>query len=86
MVVKFDCPKANFEQITMHGKWKIEPNEIQLPYDITDLYQSTPLYKSIQVIIELLQEDHPDENMTINLNLPDNHQVKELCLKVHSWV
>ena len=38
--------------------WKIEPNEIQVSYDVANLYPSVPLDRSIQVIIEFLQDDH----------------------------
>ena len=38
--------------------WKIEPTETQLSYDVVNLYPSVPLDRSIQVIVEFLQDDH----------------------------
>ena len=38
--------------------WKIEPTEIQVSYNVANLYPSVPLDRSIQVINEFLQDDH----------------------------
>ena len=40
--------------------WKIELTEIQVSYDVVNLYPSVPLDRSIQVIVECLQDDHAE--------------------------
>ena len=42
--------------------WKIEPNEIQVSYDVTNLYPSIPIDKAIDVILQQLSEDYEDLN------------------------
>ena len=37
--------------------WKIEPDEIQVSYDVTNLYPSIPIDKAIDVILQQLSED-----------------------------
>ena len=60
--------------------WKIEPTESQVSYDIVNLYPSVPLDRSIQVIVEFLQDDHAELKKTTKLNLKDIQQLLELCL------
>ena len=59
--------------------WKIEPTEIQTSYDVVNLYPSVPLDRSIQVIVEFLQEDHEKLKKKAKLNLINIHQLLELC-------
>ena len=60
--------------------WKIEPTETQVSYDVVNLYPSVPLDRSIQVIVEFLQDDHAELKKRTKLNLPDIQQLLELCL------
>ena len=60
--------------------WKIKPSEIQISYDVVNLYPSVPLDRSIQVIDEFLQDDHPKLKKRIKLNLTDIQQLLELRL------
>ena len=60
--------------------WKIEPTEIQVSYDAVKLYPSVPLDRSIQVIVEFLQDDHAELKKRTKLNLTDIQQLLELCL------
>ena len=60
--------------------WKIEPTEIQVSYDVVNLYLSVPLDRSIQVIVELLQDEHDELKKRTKLNLTDMQQLLELCL------
>ena len=60
--------------------WKIEPTEIQVSYDIVNLYPSVPLDRSIQVIVDFLQDDHAELKKRTKLNLTDIQQLLELCL------
>ena len=43
--------------------WKIEPDEIQVSYDVTNLYPSIPMDKAIVVIIQQLSEDYEDRKI-----------------------
>ena len=43
--------------------WKIEPDEIQVSYDVTNLYPSIPMDKAIVVIIRQLSEDYEDRKI-----------------------
>ena len=51
--------------------WKIEPTEIQVSYDVVNLYPSVPLDRSIQVIVEFLPDDHVQLKKRTKLNLTD---------------
>ena len=59
---------------------KIELNEIQVSYDVVNLYPSVPLDRSIQFIVEFLQDDHAELKKRTKLNLADIQQLLELCL------
>ena len=61
-------------------KWKIKPTEIQVYYDVVNFYLSVPLDRSIQVIVEFLQDGHTKLKKRTKLNLPDIKQLLELCL------
>ena len=62
---------------TLHEakSWKIEPTEIQVSYDDVNLYPSVPLDRSIQVIAEVLQDDHAELKNRTKLNLMDVQQL-----------
>ena len=60
--------------------WKIEPTETQLSRDVVNLYPSVPLDRSIQVIVEFLQDDHAELKKRTKLNLTDIQQLLELSL------
>ena len=49
--------------------WKIEPTETQVSNDVVNLYPSVPLDRSIQVIVEFLQDDHAELKKRTKLNL-----------------
>ena len=51
--------------------WKIEPTEIQVSYDVVNLYPSVPPDRSIQVIVEFLRDDHVELKKRTKLNLTD---------------
>ena len=71
----------NSTSFVHEGKdWKIEPTETQVSYDVVNLYPSVPLDRSIQVIVEFLQDDHAELKKRTKLNLTDIQQLLELCL------
>ena len=60
--------------------WKIEPDEIQVSYDVTNLYPSIPIDKAIDVILQQLSEDYEDLKTRTKLTLVDIQQLIELCV------
>ena len=61
--------------------WEIEPDEIQVSYDVINLYPSIPIHKAIDVIIQQLSEDYEDLKTRTKLTLVDIQQLIELCVK-----
>lgn len=55
--------------------------EIQVCQDVVNLYLSVKLERSIQVIIEFLQENGEELKKRIKVNLTDIYQFLELCLR-----
>ena len=51
--------------------WKIEPDEIQVSYDVTNLYPSIPINKAIDVILQQLSEDYKELKTRTKLTLVD---------------
>ncbi|XP_057316782.1 uncharacterized protein LOC130657802 [Hydractinia symbiolongicarpus] len=59
--------------------WIITPDEVQVSYDVVNLYPSVPVKKAIDVIIEILAAD--DEiRVRTKLTLEDIRLLIELCL------
>ncbi|XP_065667657.1 uncharacterized protein LOC136087953 [Hydra vulgaris] len=61
-------------------EWKIDPNEIQVSFDVVNLYPSVPIDKAIPVIISILNDDLEDLKTRTKLTLLDIHQLIELSL------
>ena len=49
--------KNSVEFVNEAKTWKISPTEIQVSYDVVNLYPSIPLDKAIDVIVEYLKND-----------------------------
>ena len=47
--------------------WKNEPIEIQVSYDVTNLYQSIPIDKAIDVIQRQLSEEYEDLKTLVDI-------------------
>ena len=60
--------------------WKIEPDQMQVSYDVTTLYPSIPIDKAIDVILQQLSEDYDDVKTRTKLKLVDIQQLTELCV------
>ena len=60
--------------------WLIDPDEIQVSYDVVNLYPSVPLDKAISVVIEYLHQDYINVKTRTKLSLKDIHQLIELCV------
>ena len=60
--------------------WNIDPNEIQVSYDVVALYPSVPINKAITNLMEMLQKDHEDFGTRTIFNLEHIKQLIEVCL------
>ena len=60
--------------------WKIERDEMQVSYDVTNLYPSIPIDKAIHVILQQLSENYEDLKTRTKLTLVDIQQIIELCV------
>ena len=72
--------KNSAEFVNEAKTWKISPNEIQVSYDVVNLYPSIPLEKVIDVIVEYLKNDFNNVRTRTKLTLVDIHQLIDLCV------
>ncbi|XP_065642690.1 uncharacterized protein LOC136074312 [Hydra vulgaris] len=63
-------------------QWIIDPNEVQVSFDIVNLYPSIPIDEAIPVIIYILNADIDDLKTRTKLTLADIHQLIELSLSI----
>ena len=59
---------------------KVEPDEIQVSYDVTNLYPSILIDNAIDVILQQLNEDYEDHKTRTKLTLVDIQKLIELCV------
>ena len=59
--------------------WNILPDEIQVSYDVVNLYPSVPLKEATNVILDILNQDADLKNYT-KLNIIEIKTLIELCL------
>ena len=86
--IKISCRyhSANTQQkptqsfVSQAQTWKIEPDEIQVSYYVTNLYPSIPTDRAIDVILRQLSEDYEDLKTKTKLMLVDIEQLIELCV------
>ena len=64
---------------TFVESWQIDKDEVQVSYDVVNLYPSVPIKESINVMTEILSKDHELENRT-KLSISDIRTLIELCL------
>ena len=72
--------KNSAEFVNEAKTWKISLTEIQVSYDVVNLYPSVPLDKAIDVIVEYLKSDFNNVKRRTKLTLVDIHQLIELCI------
>ena len=72
--------KSSKSFVSQAQTWKIEQDEIQDSYDVTNLYPSIPIAKAIDVILQQLSEDYEDLKTRTKLTLVDIQQLIELCV------
>ncbi|XP_065640463.1 uncharacterized protein LOC124819032 [Hydra vulgaris] len=61
-------------------QWKIDPNEVQVSFDVVNLYPCIPIDEAIAVIIDILNNDIDNLKTPTKLSLVDIHQLIELSL------
>ena len=59
--------------------WNISPTEVQVSFDVVNLYPSVPLKEAIAVMLDLLKQD-VDLKKHTKLTIPELKQLLELCL------
>ena len=60
--------------------WETTHEEIQVAYNVINLYPSIPIDKAITVLIDTLNNDLDYLNTRTKLTLTDIHKLTELCL------
>ena len=60
--------------------WEIYQDEVQVSYDVVNLYRSVPVDKAISVLIGTLNNDKEHLKERTKLTLTDIHKLTELCL------
>ena len=60
----------------------MEPTETQVSYDVVNLYVSVPLDRSIQVIVEFLQDDDAELKKRTKLYLTDIQNLSKDLLMI----
>ena len=60
----------------------MEPTETQLSYDVVNLYASVPLDRSIQVIVEFLEDDDAELKKRTKLYLTDIQNLSKDLLMI----
>ena len=67
-------------------EWNISPNEIQISFDIVNLYPSVPIDEAVSVIIEVLNNDIDDLGNRAKLTFTDTHKLIELYLSTNYFI
>lgn len=60
--------------------WSIEPDEVQVSFDVVNLYPSVPVKEATTVILDQLSKDNELSNRT-KLNIKDIKTLIDLCLQ-----
>ena len=75
-----DKAKHSKSFVSQAQTWKIEPDEIQVSYDVTNLYPSMLIDNAIDVILQQLNEEYEDHKTRTKLTLVDIQKLIELCV------
>ena len=71
--------KNSYSFVELTRSWEVEPDEIQVSYDVVNLYPSVPVAEAIDIIIQMLSSDDELTNRT-KLTINDIRTLIELCL------
>ena len=65
--------------VDLSKTWTIDPNEVQVSFDVVNLYPSVPIKEAIDIVAEMLKSDLSLGQRT-KLSVDDLRQLMELCL------
>ena len=72
---------ANSSSFVNEAKnWLVKRNDVQVSYDIVNLYPSVPINKALDVLIGQINNDKDDLIKRTKLCLKDIYELAELCL------
>ena len=71
--------KNSYTFVETSKTWSIENEEVQVSYDVVNLYPSVPVKEATDIIIEILSTD-PELTKRTKLSLPDIRSLIDLCL------
>ena len=72
---------ANSSSFVNEAKnWLVKRDEVQVSYDIVNLYPSVPINKALDILIDQLNNDKDDLMKRTKLCLKDIYELAELCL------
>ena len=61
-------------------EWTISPDEIQVSYDVVNLYPSVPISKAIKIIMQMVKDDWEEIQQRTKLEIEDIEKLLLLCL------
>ena len=61
-------------------QWEIEPNEVQVSYDVVNLYPMVPLKEATNVVLDLARNNDYNIKTKTKLNIEEIKTLIELCL------
>ena len=73
------CIKNSRMFVRDSNEWIISPNEIQVSYDVVNLYPSVPTKEATDIIIDFLSND-PSLSERTKLTLQEIRDLMDLCL------
>ena len=62
--------------------WTIASDEVQVSYDVVNLYPSVPIKESIEVLIDQLNQDRENLQSETKLKISEIKELLELCLSI----
>ena len=65
--------------VSMAKEWDIDKDEVQVSYDVVNLYPSVPLTKAIKIFVDMLNQDEGIKNRT-KLRINEIRTLVKLCL------
>ena len=65
--------------VTKAKNWTVSPTEVQVSFDVVNLYPSVPINKAITVMIDILNNDNELRERT-KLTIKEIKTLVELCL------
>ena len=66
--------------------WDISSNEMQVSYDVINLYPSIPINEAVDAMISILANDIDDLKTRTKLTLVDIHQLVNLCVSINYFL